>query len=337
MTRQISRLVTVIALAGAGFSCSLDKLPTASTPLAAPGPALATPPLPTAVPGILSIAWPAAPADVVTIAFGMKPFGYQGRDHAAAGHAGWDIEYRAGGLVRAAAAGTVLSITTDPISFTRSVVTLEHLVGAHYYRTIYTSLATVGETIVEDAAIAQGQVLGVAGATVTANAPSAMSHFQLDDLEFHREGPDPKAVSPEPFLDPAAKVLFARIWRTAVYAEELIEPFATNARTPAFTEARTWTRAGGGGPAGIRFWRRSLLAAEYDYALLAESGTAIEVGSARLNVAARPYPTIDLVSATGVRPGLYDIVSNEMRLTLGSPGGGRPATLDDSQIYRTTR
>ena len=25
----------------------------------------------------------------------------------------------------------------------------------------------------------------------------AMTHFQLDDLEFHREGPDPKAVSPE--------------------------------------------------------------------------------------------------------------------------------------------
>ena len=38
---------------------------------------------------------------------------------------------------------------------------------------------------------------------------------------------------------------------------------------------RTWTRAGGDGPAGIRFTRRGTA---YTYELLVESGTVIEVG-----------------------------------------------------------
>lgn len=318
-------------------ACNLDKLPTASTPIAAPAPPVPAPSLPTMVPGVLSLAWPADAGDITNIAFGIKPFGYHGRDHASEGHAGWDIEYRAGGLVRAAAAGVVLSVTPDPISATRLVVTIEHVVGTHFYRTVYTNLASVAEMVIAEAVVTQGQALGVAGATVSANAPSGMSHFQLDDLEFHREGPDPKAVSPEPFLSAAAQLIFARTWSTAVYFEELIEPFASNPRTLTFPASRTWMRAGGGGPAGIRFTQRSRLAADYDYALLAESGTAIETGTASLNVAARPYPTLDLMSATGGRQGLYDIVSNEMRLTLGAPGAGRPATLDATHLYRTTR
>jgi hypothetical protein len=334
MARMKVRGVLAICAVIAG-GCNLDKLPTASTPVAGPAPPLAAPPLPTTVPGVLRIALPVDAADAASIAFSIKPFGYHGRDHALDGHAGWDIEYRAGGLVRAAAAGTVLSITTDPIAFTRSVVTLEHVVESHFYRTIYTNIAAVNEAVIEGAAVAQGQPLGVAGATVTANAPSAMSHFQLDDLEFHREGPDPKAVSPEPFLNEPARQLFAQLWGTAVYPEELIEPLATNPRTAAVPESRTWTRAGGDGPAGIVFTRRSLLAADYDYALLAESGTPIETGVARFNLAAKPYPTIDLVSATAIRLGIYDIVSKEMRLSVPTPGLPRPADLNGASIYRT--
>lgn len=46
-------------------------------------------------------------ADLATTAFGLAPYGYHGADHAEDGHPGWDIEYRIGGTVRAAAAGTV--------------------------------------------------------------------------------------------------------------------------------------------------------------------------------------------------------------------------------------
>lgn len=305
--------------------------------MAPPAAPLAPPSLPTAVPGVLNIALPIEASDAAGIAFGMLPYGYNGRGHGQDGHAGWDFEYRPGGMVRAAANGVVLGITADPVTSSRSVVTLEHVVGSHFYRTVYTNLDSVAAGVVADADVRQGQALGVAGATVEANARSAMSHFQLDDLEFHREGPEPKAVSPEPFLGAPAQLLFARIWATAVYFEELIQPFATQVRERTFPGSRTWNRAGGAGPAAVRFTQRSVLAADYDYALLTESGTAIETGVAVLNLAAKPFPTIDLLSATGIRQGLYDIVSNEMRLTLGAPGGGRPATLDDTQVYRTRR
>jgi hypothetical protein len=53
-------------------------------------------------------------------------------------------------------------------------------------------------------------------------------------------------------------------------------------------------------------------------------------------VTARPFPTIDLVAATGRRLGVYDIVSGEMRLTLGAPTAARPTTLDSTRVYRTT-
>jgi len=47
--------------------------------------------------------------------------------------------------------------------------------------------------------------------------------------------------------------------------------FITNPRELTFPASRTWTRAGGDGPSRIRFTRRNARAAEYDYALLAES------------------------------------------------------------------
>ena len=81
-------------------------------------------------------------ADVANTAFGLAPFGYHGADHAEDGHPGWDIEYRIGGIVRAAAAGTVQSVFPDPFTPGRFTVQLEHLVGTHHYRTVYTNLAT---------------------------------------------------------------------------------------------------------------------------------------------------------------------------------------------------
>jgi hypothetical protein len=330
------RWVLVATASVAALSCTFDKLPTAATPIAAPSPPLPTPPLPTTVPGVLSIGMPVDSADVANTAFGMLPFGYHGGGHTEGGHAGWDIEYRLGAPVRAAAGGTVLSVEPDPDTPDRFIVVLEHVVGTHFYRTHYANLVNVGSGVVEDALVLERQTIGTAGAiTATIGGSTityAMTHFQLDDLEFHREVANPKAVSPEPFLNAEGKALFDRVWSTATYFQELVEPFATNARETTVT-TRTWMRAGGDGPAGIRFTRQG---STYTYELLAESGTVIEVGTVSLAVTSRPS-TVDLVSPTATRLGSYDIISNELHLTLANPGSSRPASVTGANVYRTNR
>lgn len=329
-------LVLLLCLA----ACTDRSLPTAATPVAGPTPPVAAPPLPTDVPGVLSVTMPIEPGDMATTAFGLTPFGYHAPDHASEGHPGWDIEYRIGAPVRAAAAGTVDAVVLDPATG-RATVHLEHVVGTHFYRTVYTNLSSVMAEVVEDATVRAGQALGIAG-TISATADTtpityAMSHFQLDDLEFHREGPDPKAVSPEPFLGVDAKAVFDRMWPTAVFPHEFVEPFPTNPRNLSFPASRTWTKAGGDGPAGIRFTRRAGTSVEYDYEIRTESGTTIEVGTVTLSLVSRPFPTIDLVSPLGRRLGIYDIVSNEMRLLLAEPGESRPTSLTPASVYRTAQ
>ena len=333
---MLARVVLIVAAGCLVMGCNFDKMPTAATPIAAPLPPATAPPLPTTVPGVLSIAMPIDSVDAGNAAFGMMPFGYHGGGHTEDGHAGWDIEYRIGAPVRAAAAGTVIGIEPDLISLGRMAVVLEHVVGMHFYRTHYTNLAAVAGTIAIDALVAAGQTIGTAGtiAATVGDTPVtyAMTHFQLDDLEFHREIANPKAVSPEPFLGAAGKTLFDRLWTTAIYLQELVEPFASNPREIPVT-SRTWTRAGGDGPAGVRFMRRGNA---YTYELLAESGTVVEVGDVVLRLTARPA-AIDLISPTATRLGLYDIVSNEMRLAVPSPGEARPVDLSAATIYRTAQ
>lgn len=325
----------------ATLSCNFDTLPTAATPIAAPSPPPVPPPLPTNVPGVLAIVMPIDASDLANTVFGLAPFGYHGADHAEDGHPGWDVEYRIGGVVRAAAAGTVLSVFPDPFTAGRTTVQLAHLVGAHHYRTVYTNLQSVTSDIVPDAAVVAGQALGNAGsisATIgTTPVTYAMTHFQLDDFESHIELPNQNAVSPEPFVSAQGKPLFDRMWATAVFGQELVEPFPTNPRGTSFTMSRTWMRAGGDGPAGIRFTRRNARGSDYDYALLSESGTPIETGTVTAGFTSRPLPTIDLISTTSRRLGIYDIVSNEMRLSLAHTGSARPADLTAASIYRTTR
>lgn len=330
------RLVFLSLATCAAWSCNLDSLPTASTPIAAPAPPLTPPPLPTNVPGVLSLGMPIDSADIASSAFGLLPFGYHGGGHTEDGHAGWDIEYRLGARVRAAAAGLVLSVEPDHDTPGRLIVVVEHVVGTHFYRTRYSNLVDVASDVVVAGRLLARQPIGTAGAVTAAIGDAtftyAMTHFQLDDLEFHREIANPKAVSPEPFLTPEGKQLFDRIWSTAAYFQELVEPFATNAReTTVMT--RTWMRAGGDGPAGIRFTRQG---STYTYQLLTESGTVIEAGTVALSQTSRPS-MINLVSPTATRLGSYDIVSNELRLTLADPGTARPSTVAAGNIYRTTR
>jgi hypothetical protein len=337
MLKRSALVLIALLLTAAG--CSSDDSPTAPTVVTALPPI--TVPLPTTVPGVLALAMPIDQADGATTAFGLAPFGYHGPDHALDGHPGWDIEYRLGGVVRAAAAGTVQSVFADPAAPGRSAVQLEHTVGAHIYRTVYTNLATVSAEIVAAATVRAGQSLGAAGSVsqIVGTTPItyAMSHFQLDDFEYYREISNPNAVTPEPFLAGDAKLLFERIWNTAVFSAELVEPFASGARDLRFPATRTWTRVSGDGPAGIRFTRTDARHPNYEYAILTESGTAIETGTVTLGLATRPFPTIDLVSATGRRLGSYDIVSDQMRLSLANAGGTRPTDLGTASLYRTPR
>jgi hypothetical protein len=320
-------------------ACTERTSPVAPTDVAGPTPPVAAPPLPTTVPGVLSIALPIETGDSASTAFGIAPFGYHGADHAEDGHPGWDIEYRIGGVVRAAAAGVVQGVFPDAFTPGRTTVQIEHVVGTHHYRTVYTNIASVSAGIAADETVRAGQALGTAGTisgTVgTQPVTYAMTHFQLDDFEYYRDVPNPNAVSPEPFLSASAKSLFDALWANAAFAHELVEPLPTNPRDLAFPASRTWTRAGGDGPAGIRFIRSRAQVAEYEYALLAESGTVIETGAVAINVTARPYPLIALTSATAVRLGLYDIVSNELRLSLSNPGAPRPSDITAASVYRT--
>jgi murein DD-endopeptidase MepM/ murein hydrolase activator NlpD len=332
------KLWFLAGMAMLAVACMDAKSPLAPTAIAGPTPPLPAPPLPTTVPGVLAVALPLDRADAANTVFGIAPFGYHSADHAANGHAGWDIEYRTGGIVRAAAAGTVESVGPDPLNAGRFSVQIAHVVGTHHYRTTYTNLAGVSTGIAPETLVAAGQAIGTPGTLGTPGTPGTLgTHFQLDDFEYYRETPNPNAVSPEPFLTADAKALFDNLWSSAAYLHELVEPFPTNPRELRFPASRTWTRAGGDGPAGIRFTRHNAGTAEYEYALLAESGTVIETGAVAIDVTARPYPLIALTAATSVRLGLYDIVSNEMRLSLANPGLPRPSDLSGATIYRTTK
>lgn len=313
----------------AGFAlllaaCTDRSLPDAATAVAGPTPVAAVPPLPTTVPGVLALSMPIDGGDSANGAFGLAPFGYHGPVQAEDGNSGWEIEYRNGASARAAAAGTVESVVVDP--FGRFTVQIEHVVGTHFYRTTYTNLLALAPDIAVDEVVRAGQPVGT---------PAGAMHFQLDDFEYYRDMSNPNAVSPEPFLTPSARSLFDSLWSHAFYIAEFTEPYPTNPRVIGFPLSRTWTRAGGDGPAGIRFTRVDAKTADYTYALLAESGTVIESGTVSFDPAARPLSTIDLMSPTSLRRGVYDIVSNEMKLSLGVAGAVRPNDLAAASVYRT--
>lgn len=339
-------LVAVVVLLSLLVSaCNSGGVPTTPSdtvfPTTPPGNSSPVTVVPPVTGAVLSIAMPIDGADIASNAFGLLPFGYHGADHAGGGHSGWDIEYRQGAQVRAAADGVVQAIEPDIIVPGRTKVTIEHALGAHIYRTVYANLSSIREQIILGGAVVRGQPIGVAGtvtATIAATAVTyAMSHFQVDDFEIHREGVDPKAVSPEPFLNAEGRALFDRIWLRSAFAQEPTEPFISMSRDQRFPLTRTWRLDSGDGPAGLSFTRTSGVAADHGYLVLTQSGTAIESGAVTLRVLARPFATIDLVTPTGPRLGLYDIVGDQMRLALGSPGAPRPADLGAASVYRTTR
>ena len=103
-------------------------------------------------------------------------------------HDGVDIAAAAGDAVMAASAGTVLSVTDDPMMGT--TVVIGHSGG---YETTYANLQT--EPLVEEGeTVSAGQAIGAVGTTAAAeSAQGAHLHFAVT-----REG---EAVDPQAFLD----------------------------------------------------------------------------------------------------------------------------------------
>jgi hypothetical protein len=339
LSAPTSLKVLLVLVVGLGAGCSQESTapttPSTTTPSSPASPAV-TPPLP----GLLQIVMPADAIDISTTAFSLVPYGYHGVDHAVDGHSGWDIELRFGGAVRAAADGLVQSIAADPVTPGRMKVKVETVLNDHFYTLVYGNLASVTADLSEGAAVRRGQILGTAGpVTTTMNGASttySTVHFQIDDYEYYREMPEPNAVGLEMFLTADGRQVFDRLWSVAWYPHELTEPFAANPRATRFPLVRLWQRESGLGPMGIRFTRRGLSDTDYEFQIVAESGTVIETGRAVVTFG-RPFPSIDLIAPTGTRLGLYDIIDDRMRLALGSSGAARPVNLTDASVYRTAR
>ena len=87
-----------------------------------------------------------ASGDTATNFFGLTAFGIHfggtgPSGHGLDGHPGWDVEYRVGAQVRAAADGIVQSVFTDSFINSRSVIQIQHQGGS--YRTVYTNVESV--------------------------------------------------------------------------------------------------------------------------------------------------------------------------------------------------
>ena len=317
-----------LAMLAAG--CVDSKSPLAPTAIPAPTPPLAAPPLPTTVPGVLALAMPLEPGDSANNVIGIAPFGYHSADHAADGHTGWDIEYRTGGIVRAAAAGTVESVFPDALAAGRFTVQIAHVVGAHHYRTTYESggrhvdIAKV--LCAPDSDRSCGHRDHLSHRSIRPGVVIRMTLFAATTLRLPRIR---NRTCSEPFLMAGRCSTPGR----ARYLHEVVravgdQPARLRSRPRDVTRRK---REDG----GVRFTRRTATGPDVEYEI-SQIRTVIEAGRAPI-VATRPYPFIDLISPTAVRVGIYDALSNEMRLSLTTPGSQRPLDLSAASVYRTTR
>jgi hypothetical protein len=273
---------------------------------------------------------PMAAGDGATFAYGIWPYGVHGGGHAVDGHGGFDVEYRTGAPVLAAADGVVDGISSDAHDPSRRVVHLKHPRDRGLYVTDYSNLVAVPDRLVPGVAVTRGERLGTAGAF--ADGRSAMTHFQMGDPTHLENGAI--IASPAGYVSPSAKTLLDELWRTASYRAEVCEPFLTNSRAHGFPFQRTWTRQSGTGPETIDLTCVSD-AGEVSYRLTGADGTTVEMGTVAISWSARPT-TADFRPASGpARLAVYDIVSDTMRLAIAAPGAARPVSLDAAAVYLT--
>ena len=286
---------------------------------------------------------PVASGDTATNFFGLTAFGIHfggtgPSGHGLDGHPGWDVEFRVGAQVRAAADGVVQSVFTDSFINSRSVIQIQHQGGGNY-RTVYTNVESVASGITANASVTRGQVLGNAGviAPTTGRGVSyAMTHFQVDDFSRNEGSTNPNSVNPETFLDPAGRALFDAVWRTAAYDVELTEPFTGNTRDVTFPITRTWTRESGSLAARIDLVRRDASSNVHTYVMYDGAGAVTERGSISAFAPTGSQSSIDFQPQGGAaRQGLIDIVGGTMRLDLPAPGAARPGDLSGASVYRT--
>lgn len=329
-------LCTLALLLGCSGSPQSPSAPTAMLGTEAPIPP------PPGVAASFTIDLPIAAGDEAANAYGIWPFGVHGGTHAADGHPGFDVEFRPGAQVRAAADGLVLHVVADSHSAGRYSIRIDHGIGAVHYATDYTNISDVASNVTAGATVRRGQPLGNAGTQTqfigTSQVTWAMTHFQVNDFSRNEGLTNPNAVSPEAFLSGGGRSLFAALWRTAAYQTEWCEPFATNSRHAGFPMRRTWSLRSGSLPARIDVGCLSDGSADYEYTFRAADGSQMETGRLTVNASAKPRPTVEARPAAGLtRHGIYDIVEGTMELNLGAPGAARPSSLSGASVYTSSR
>ena len=290
----------------------------------------------------LQLSLPINVADSTSLAYTIWPFGVHGSSHALDGHPGFDFEYRPGSPMLAPVDATVGNRIPDFNSPTdRESIQLRYPGVPMDYLIDITNLMNVPASIQPGTRVARGQALGVAGPMgLGPSAPyvAGMIHFGVSDPNTNEPNIAPHAVSPDKFMTPEARAQLATIWQNAAYVSEWCEPFLDNDRAALFPKSRTWsagTLTAGSTPARIVAGCTENGATQYSF--VDGSGTTIETGSMSVGWSARPT-TVDFTSSTGSRRlGLYDIVSETMRLSLGAPGAGRPSSLAGASTYSTQK
>ena len=154
--------------------------------------------------------------------------------------------------------GTVLSVEPDPITLGRTSVQLEHVVGTHHYRT---HLHEPRERRQRH----RGRRAGAGGSDDWhrrhhhSHDRRHAGHVRDDAFSARRlsssiaRSPNPKAVSPEPFLSAGRQDVVRSHLDHGGVLPRAGRAVRDQPARPRFPASRTWTRAGGDGPAGIRF------------------------------------------------------------------------------------
>jgi hypothetical protein len=283
---------------------------------------------------------PVAAGDTASNAYGIWPFGVHGSSHAADGHPGFDVEFRPGALVRAAADGTIFNVTADTQTAGRFTIRIDHAAASGRYATDYTNVANVMSGITPGTAVTRGQPLGTAGTQTqflgSSQVTWAMTHFQVNDFSRNEGLTNPNAVSPEAYLTAAGRSVFDALWRTSSYNTEVCEPFPTNSRLRTFPLTRTWTLRSGSLAARVDIRCVSDNSVDYEYTMRSADGAIMESGVWRVDSTARPQRVDVRPSSGAARLGVYDIVSDTMELNLGSPGGSRPSSVSGGSSFTTT-